>query len=295
MLRPPTPLESQMMLLGCGGSGGASFVGPLDDYTSNLRVAHSVARRLLSSYTGPLFRVRSSAGGEQDIGYGLDGWADTAALASFIGANSGFVTIIYDQSGGVYHQRQTTAAAQMRIVGSGTNDTLGGRLCLYNSSGGINVGYYGDTFTTYTGATLSGFSRCLSAAWPYYREASVVFDATDDFDNLGRAMLLCTGATTGLWTSFRNLVLVHLASINSPSSADSLISSIYDGADFTIRDGTNTAAASVEAAWNINRLLWGMFNAASPYTAINAKRSETFLWTSDQTSNQAAIRAALSY
>lgn len=287
----PNPIINRRVLM--NPPRGASFVGPLDAYTSGLRVAHSVARRLLSSYTGPLFRVRSSAGGEQDIGYGSDGLADTAALASFIGANSGFVTIIYDQSGGGFHQRQTTAAAQMRIVGSGTNDTLGGRLCLYNSSGGINVGYYGDAFTTYTGTTLSGFSRCLSAAWPYYREASVVFDATDDFDNLGRAMLLCTGATTGLWTSFRNLV--PIASIDSPSSADSLISSIYDGANFTIRDGTNTAAAASSAAWNINRLLWGMFNAASPYTAINAKRSETFLWTSDQTSNQAAIRAALAY
>lgn len=96
----------------------------LDGYTG-AGAAYSV-RKLSSSYTGAALRVRrSSDNGEQDIGFvGLD--LDTSALSSFVGANNGFVTTWYDQSGNAINLEQTTAAEQPQIVSSGTIITQNG-------------------------------------------------------------------------------------------------------------------------------------------------------------------------
>lgn len=109
------------MLMSCGSSGGgASFAGVLDDVTSGLLDAWSVYRRLLTSYTGPLIRVRrSSDNAEQDIDATVSGLLDTAALLSFVGANNGFVSVVYGQSGG-QDMEQATAGSQPQIVSSGS-------------------------------------------------------------------------------------------------------------------------------------------------------------------------------
>jgi hypothetical protein len=101
----------------------ASFAGPLDAFTADLAGSWSVARRLLTSYTGALLRVRrSSDNTEQDIGFASDGSLDTAALLSFCGANSGFVRTAYDQSGAARNFEQSTAGNQPRIVNAGVVD-----------------------------------------------------------------------------------------------------------------------------------------------------------------------------
>jgi hypothetical protein len=83
---------------------------------------------LSSAYTGPLIRVRrSSDNAERDIFGTFRGDLDLAALTSFVGANSGFVTTWYDQSGTGRHATQATAASQPRIVNAGAVDTLGGK------------------------------------------------------------------------------------------------------------------------------------------------------------------------
>jgi hypothetical protein len=58
---------------------------PLDNFTTVSR-AYSVARRLRTAYTGPLFRVRrSSDNTEQDIGYTANNEVDGTALLNFVG------------------------------------------------------------------------------------------------------------------------------------------------------------------------------------------------------------------
>jgi len=70
----------------------------LDSY-SGASAAYSL-RNLSSAYTGPLIRVRRSNDNvERDIYGTFRGDLDLAALTSFVGANSGFVTTWYDQSG----------------------------------------------------------------------------------------------------------------------------------------------------------------------------------------------------
>lgn len=106
---------------------GVSFTGLLDTY-SGAAAAYSAARRLSSTYTGALIRVRrSSDNTEQDIGYDSNNVLDESALTAFVGANDGFVTTWYDQSGNALNVTQTTAANQPKIVSSGTVEKDNGK------------------------------------------------------------------------------------------------------------------------------------------------------------------------
>lgn len=117
------------------GNGGASFVGPLDAYTSGMVGAYSVIRRLLLSYEGALVRLRrSSDDAEQDIGATALGVLDQAAITTFVGANSAYVTKVYDQSGNSRNYLQATAALQPRLVNAGTLETNSGQPAIFNIS-----------------------------------------------------------------------------------------------------------------------------------------------------------------
>lgn len=94
----------------------------IDAYAGTIVVACGLSR-LASGYSGNLIRVRrSSDSTEQDIPLKGD-YLDTANLLSFVGASSGYVTKIYDQSGGGRDLVQATAAKQPRIVNAGVLDT----------------------------------------------------------------------------------------------------------------------------------------------------------------------------
>lgn len=88
----------------------------------------SVARRLGGTYTGNLIEVRrSSDNALLDIGFNSENELDVASLTGFIGANSGFIRTIYDQSGAGNNFVQTTLANQPRIVNAGVVDTRNGK------------------------------------------------------------------------------------------------------------------------------------------------------------------------
>jgi len=96
----------------------------LDTYTGAAG-AYAV-RRLSGSYAGACLRVRrSNDNAEQDIGFDAGGNLDEAQLTAFVGANNGFVTTWYDQSGNARNATQTTSGNQPRIVNSGTVDKEG--------------------------------------------------------------------------------------------------------------------------------------------------------------------------
>lgn len=124
---------------------GASYL--LDTYGSAV-VGYSL-RKIYSTYTGNIIRVRRSSDNvEQDIG--LNGnLLDTTSLLSFIGANDGHVVSWYDQSGNARTITQGTATNQPKIISSGslvvgTNglpaiETDGGDFLI--GSGWTNPGY----------------------------------------------------------------------------------------------------------------------------------------------------------
>ena len=95
-------------------------VPALLDLYPNAAAAYSL-RKLRSGYTGSAIRVRrSSDNTEQDIGFTSTGDLDTTALTTFVGANNGFVTTWYDQSGTNNNFIQTGNTNQPLIINTGS-------------------------------------------------------------------------------------------------------------------------------------------------------------------------------
>jgi hypothetical protein len=110
---------------------------PILDVYTNAKSAYSL-RKIRTSYSGYAIRVRRSNDNTSlDIGFKSDGSLDTTSLLSFVGANSGFVSIWYDQANS-YNLIQATSTNQLRIVLDGVLDTLNGKPSAYNSAGGVN-------------------------------------------------------------------------------------------------------------------------------------------------------------
>jgi hypothetical protein len=131
-----------------GGGGGPSLT--LDNITSAV-LAWSIARKLRTAHSGSLIRVRESAGStEADIG-ASDNVLDESALTTHTGANSGYVTKYYDQTGdsNAVDFVQATANLQPRIVASGTVDKVSGKPTAKQSSAISALGYCeSDNWTT---------------------------------------------------------------------------------------------------------------------------------------------------
>ena len=116
-----------------GGTGAAktatatpTFTGVLDSLSAT--AASFSVRRLRGGYTGALLRVRRSTdNAQQDIGATVAGNLDTAALTSFCGSASCFVTTWYDQSGNGRDAVQATDTAQPALVTSGAIEQLNSR------------------------------------------------------------------------------------------------------------------------------------------------------------------------
>jgi hypothetical protein len=120
----------------------------LDDYP-NAAAAYSL-RKLDKDYTGSAIRVRrSNDNSEQDIGFTSGGDLDTASLKTFVGANSGFVTTWYDQSGNARNATQTTAANQPRVVNAGTVDRQNSKVSTFYD--GSNDNFVINNFTQNNG------------------------------------------------------------------------------------------------------------------------------------------------
>jgi hypothetical protein len=119
-------LESSQSLYYNNSTVPPSSSTPLSSICSPNELAYSM-RKINGAYSGPAINVRnSSTGTTQDIGFLSSGALDTAALKTFVGSNSGFVTTWYDQSGNGRNLTQSTTTAQPRIVNAGVVDRLNG-------------------------------------------------------------------------------------------------------------------------------------------------------------------------
>jgi len=88
-------------------------------------------RKLSVNYNGPAIRVRrSNDNAEQDIGFSGNGDFNESALVSFVGANSGFVSVWYDQSGNSRNATRLAAAEQPIIVNAGTVKRINGKISI---------------------------------------------------------------------------------------------------------------------------------------------------------------------
>ena len=271
----------KLLLLGSVGGGGGGGAGPpLDDFTTNLAGAYST-RRLLTSYTGNLIRVRRDGGSpaEADIGYDGSGDLDATALAAHVGTDSGFIVTYYDQSGNGRDVTQSTAGTQFRIRNAGTNHTHGGRIVgqPINDGGGA---YVCTAFTAYTGTTMTGIAvwKWTSTA-QYARVLGMVKDTSPDYDNTGRTALLLRNDTNAAVSAFRNgTALNSLAVSNDTAYA---VASRYDGTNHNLRQGSNTDSEASSASFDVNRIILAGEAAGTGKGSANAPHCEFVVWTGD--------------
>tara|TARA_R110000868_G_scaffold35504_7_gene127222 strand:+ start:1569 stop:2300 length:732 start_codon:yes stop_codon:yes gene_type:complete len=97
---------------------------------------------------------RSSDNTTQAIGFTANGYCDTAAITTFVGANNGFVVTWYDQGtpNDLSWDQSATAARQARIVNAGVLDTQAGFVAPFfiaaNSNWyGLQSGLSGNNYT----------------------------------------------------------------------------------------------------------------------------------------------------
>lgn len=182
-----------------GGTGAArtatttpGFTGSLDSLSPS--AAYSI-RRLRDAYTGPLIRVRrSSDNAAQDIGAILSGHLNTAALSSFCGAASCFVTTWYDQSGNARDAVQATAANQPRIVNAGVIDTAGGRpSVIWPSVAKTNLLRTAVTFSVGAVSVVTRYDDGARTGW--------IADSVGLFGFTGVSIVATSAGTSTLWHS----------------------------------------------------------------------------------------------
>lgn len=294
--------------LGLGGKFSSSAVSQittttttaglllLDTY-SGAGVAYSL-RKLKSDYAGSAIRVRrSNDNSEQDIGF-VNNQLDTASLTSFVGANSGFITRWYDQSGNAITASQSTAGNQPRIVNAGTIETQGGKPSVYfdqpsshNLVTTVNVstGTYMSTFMVTKDASSGAIYNYIARIGPPTPTGNfwciVVQAGNASFDWLqDDVIVLGTGYNSGVSPRvISNGIVFNGTYILSSIFIGSANSGIYKNGSLA----TNRILLQSDVgAKTTDPLIIGSGGGLDCY---NGHLSEFILYKSDQTSNRSGI------
>lgn len=136
---------------------------PLDNYSTGL-FSCGGNLRLLTSWTGSLYRVRrSSDNAEMDVPYTSQNLDDQTAVLTWAAGSDVFLTTVYDQSGNGNNHVQTTTTKQPRVATAGvyddgfrfdgTDDYL---ICINNASANTEKSFFLDKTTrTFGGSRVS--------------------------------------------------------------------------------------------------------------------------------------------
>jgi predicted RecA/RadA family phage recombinase len=263
---------------GIVSSGGSSPL-LLDTY-SGATTAYSL-RKLRTAYTGYAIRVRrSSDNNSQDIGFDGSGNLDTTSLTSFVGSNSGYVSIWYDQSGNSLNMVQNTSAIQPTIVSSGAIVTNGSKNAVYFNSQRLGV-----ASPNFNISNSSVFFVGKSVGASINSAAIIVMNSNPD-DNPEVKLAGGYGAINSYWNS--------AYAINTPNLMDTtkVYSSIINGnITHTVwGNGTQIATGTRTGTFNnITEFTLGGYVRTNGYQ--NGYASEVIMYTNDQSSNRTNIES----
>lgn len=161
-------------------NSSTTFVGLLDSY-NNLYAVHA-AKRVLTSYTGPLYALRrDSDNATIDISPTSNGWPDKSTILTWLNGATAFVTTVYDQTGNNRNLTQVTVIKQPSLNLSGTYPVL-------EFDGGASE---------FSGmSTLSAFAQNIGAV-------SVVAVRRNNFTTVNDRQLLFVSTATSTNTRMR--------------------------------------------------------------------------------------------
>lgn len=289
-------------------SSGISIIPVLDTYTG--AVGAYSTYRLRTAYVGNAIRVRrSSDNAEQNIGF-VGNNLDTASLLSFVGANNGLVTTIYDQSGNGYNFTQTIADYQPAIVSSGTLNTKNGKptIIFDGASDFMEIPTSTGTFsflhkTGQSFISVVGYNRIASLhvviANNYgssgYTGYSSYTNSVSNVTNLttrgvsGQSTVANTSTTAPIPTN--SLYLLNDETDNGNATA-SLRSKLYvnNGSSINLNTLTNTPSTN-DASFNL--FLGAAGGGGARYGFFDGGISQLILWNSDQSSNRLDISSVI--
>jgi hypothetical protein len=251
-----------------------AFTGLLDTYSGS-SAAYSVARRLSSTYTGALIRVRrSSDNTEQDIGYDSNNVLDESALTSFVGANSGFVVKVYDQSGNVKDLTQSTAASQPKIVNSGSvikdnslpvlDFTSGGQRLENALLGSSRVDQYFVVNSLSDTVYVSVFRTTLTSFYGFVAQSG--------------------SSSTSITGGYGSPSLYANNSLFSGTTRNDVYNALI-GRKLTVHENCNTFSIIPGDTWD--SYVFGDYGIGVNYDGY---LSEWIIWNSDQSSNRTGIQ-----
>jgi hypothetical protein len=222
----------------------------LDTY-SGATAAYSL-RKIRTDYTGFAIRVRrSNDNASQDIGFKSDGTLDTTSLLSFVGANSGFISIWYDQSGNGYDFLQATSSSQPWIVASGVLYTLNGKPSVYHSE--LNIAKFlkvsfGSTSTGAMTAVNVGSNQATAGGTYLWSGAASQFYA---YSYNTTWMRIGASSEFALTSTTQNL------------ATQRIINAVYNGATSKLRFNNGTYATGNTGTVSITGLTLGASNTNS--------------------------------
>jgi hypothetical protein len=250
----------------------------------NAAAAYSL-RILRGTYTGSAIRVRrSNDNAEQDIGFAVGGGLDTASLLTFVGANNGFVTTWYDQSGNGLNATQTTSANQPRIVGSGVLDTSGGLPALLWTNGqeqrlinaSLNVLQPSTTFSVTQLSAATGING--SVIYDSFNNVLSALFHTGTSESPNNNLVLNNGTAITAGASTTNFQLI--TALNNLSSSVVRINSLQVATGNTfvnplsgisigqVRGNPNPIASFLDFSGHISELIIYASNQTSNFTGI---------------------------
>ena len=202
----------------------------LDQY-SGAAAAYSL-RKLDCDYAGYAIRVRrSSDNSEQDIGFTSGGDLDTATLKTFVGANSGFITTWYDQSGYGNNISISTSAYQPTIISSGSvirvngkiYPTINGQISIPSLSGKTNLysfivhntsdqmflhaywqiyGLYFSYVSVLNGGSTNIYANYGSPVLYSNNSLQLISSRNDVYSAMNGNKIICMYGSTQSWSSF---------------------------------------------------------------------------------------------
>jgi hypothetical protein len=262
-------------------------------------------RKVRTAYTGAAIRVRrSSDNTEQDIGFvAVD--LDTVSLKTFVGANSGFVTTWYDQSGNARNATQTTAANQPRVVNAGAIERDGVQPTLFfdgsndrlSTSSGITY-TTNDQFIsivnspTSTVTTSSSQMTLISGGTANVDESFIPYGpATGTLTNERLSWLIVTNITNNVAGYGQTTANISGRNLQVFQWYTSTVEIRQNGVAQSLSTSTNGGFAQ-----NTNNRLPRIFSAigfrsSNASSFFNGKIQEVAIWGSNQNANKTAIES----
>jgi hypothetical protein len=251
-------------------------------------VAAYSTRKLLSAYAGSALRVRrSSDNTELDIGFDGIGNLDQTALTTFVGANSGFVSVWYDQSGSARNLAQAVTTSQLRIVNAGVVDTINTRVSPYAPNGSPAYAY--SNATTFLNNNRAEFfqigssdvytapfvARFLSLSVTGSSDTAVGGFVASEFNN-GPPAQIRTQINTGslVTTGYFNVAANTLVSIYTSATATALNIVITSG---------SAIAAWTPGVLAVNNIMLAQESPTGPVQCGKGYMSEFVLTSANQT------------